>query len=108
MNNQEAKADNGKLKLTLVPTEVIEDIAEVRMYGNEKYHDPDNWKTVEVERYRDALFRHLLAYIKDPKGKDAESGLEHYKHLACNAAFICALERGNNDGDFAIVSNKYI
>lgn len=102
MNNQEAKADNGKLKLTLVPTEVIEDIAEVRMYGNEKYHDPDNWKTVEVERYRDALFRHLLAYIKDPKGKDAESGLEHYKHLACNVAFICALERGNNDGDLPL------
>lgn len=102
MNNQEAKADNGKLKLTLVPTEVIEDIAEVRMYGNEKYHDPDNWKTVEVERYRDALFRHLLAYIKDPKGKDAESGIEHYKHIACNCAFICALERGNNDGDLPL------
>ena len=102
MNNQEAKADNGKLKLTLVPTEVIEDIAEVRMYGNEKYHDPDNWKTVEVERYRDALFRHLLAYIKDPKGKDAESGIEHYKHIACNIAFICALERGNNDGDLPL------
>ena len=102
MNNQEAKADNGKLKLTLVPTEVIEDIAEVRMYGNEKYHDPNNWKTVEVERYRDALFRHLLAYIKDPKGKDAESGLEHYKHIACNIAFICALERGNNDGDLPL------
>lgn len=102
MNNQEAKADNGKLKLTLVPTEVIEDIAEVRMYGNEKYHDPDNWKTVEVERYRDALFRHLLAYIKDPKGEDAESGLEHYKHIACNIAFICALERGNNDGDLPL------
>lgn len=93
MTDQTAKADAGKLQLTLVPLEAIEDIAEVRGYGNKKYHDPNNWKQVEVERYRDALFRHLIAYLRDPQGKDEESGLEHYKHLICNAAFICALER---------------
>lgn len=93
MNNQEAKADAGKIRPTLVPIEAIEDIAVVREYGNKKYHDPENWKTVEVQRYRDALFRHLLAYIKDPKSKDEESGIEHYKHMICNCAFICALER---------------
>lgn len=93
MNDQTAKADAGKIRPTLVPVEVIEDIAVVREYGNAKYGDPDNWKTVEVERYRDALYRHLLEYIKDPKSKDAESGIEHYKHMATNIAFICALER---------------
>ena len=91
--SQQAKADAGKLQLTLVPLEAIEDIAEIRMYGNQKYHDPDNWKTVEIERYRDALFRHFLAYLKNPHGVDEESGLEHYKHMICNCAFICALER---------------
>lgn len=95
MNNQDVKADAGKIRPTLVPMEVIEDIAVVRGYGTMKYKDPDNWKRVEIERYRDALFRHLLAYLKDPKSKDEESGIEHYKHLACNAAFICALERQN-------------
>lgn len=93
MGNQEAKADAGKLRLTLVPLEAIEDIAEVRMYGDRKYGSSDNWKEVEVQRYRDALFRHLLAYIRDPQGKDEESGLFHYQHLICNAAFICAMER---------------
>lgn len=96
--NQAVKADAGKLRLSLVPPEAIEDIAEVREYGARKYKDPDNWKCVEIARYRDALFRHLLAYLRDPKGKDSESGIEHYKHLICNAAFICALERENKDG----------
>lgn len=90
---QEAKADAGKLQLTLVPRQIINDIAAVRMYGNNKYHDPDNWRTVEVERYRDALFRHLLAYLDDPTGKDEESGLPHLWHIACNVAFLCEMEQ---------------
>lgn len=93
MNNQNAKADAGKLQLTLVPTQIIKDIAEVRMYGNQKYHSPDNWKTVEIERYRDALFRHFLAYLDDPHGVDEESGLPHLSHIACNVAFLCELEK---------------
>lgn len=96
--DQTAKADAGKLPLTLVPLEAIEDIAEIRRYGCMKYKDPDNWKRVEVERYRDALFRHLIAYLRDPQGVDEESGLEHYKHLITNAAFICALERKAKNG----------
>ena len=54
MNDQNAKKDAGKLQITLVPTRIIEDIAETRMYGNAKYHSPDNWKQVEIQRYRDA------------------------------------------------------
>ena len=93
LSDQTAKADAGKLQITLVPTRIIEDIAEVRMYGNKKYHDPNNWKQVEIERYRDALCRHLLAYIRDPKSIDEESGIPHYKHMATNMAFICEMER---------------
>lgn len=92
-NDQTAKRDEGKLELMYVPPEIIEDIAEVRMYGNKKYGDPDNWKTVEEERYWNALFRHLVACMRDPEAVDPESGIEHYKHIACNIAFICALER---------------
>jgi hypothetical protein len=91
--DQTAKADAGKLQITLVPTQIIRDIAEVRMYGNHKYHDPNNWKQVEVERYRDALCRHLLAYLDDPKSVDEESGIPHYKHMACNMAFLCEMEK---------------
>lgn len=95
--NQEAKADAGKLPLTLVPREIIRNIAAVRRFGNMKYGDPENWRQVEVERYRDAAFRHFLAYLDDPYGVDAESGLPHLWHCVCNFAFICELERDKLD-----------
>ena len=96
MPNQEAKADAGKLDPTLVPRQIIWDIAAIRRYGNMKYPEGgiDNWKRVEPERYRAALFRHLLAYLDDPYGVDAESGYPHLWHLATNCAFLCELEHG--------------
>ena len=93
-NDQRAKSDAGKLQLTLVPRQMIRDVAEVRMYGNAKYPEggTENWRQVEPERYRDALCRHLLAYLDDPDGVDSESGIKHLKHLACNVAFLCEME----------------
>lgn len=88
-----AKHDEGKPRLSLVPTQIITDIARVREYGNKKYRDPDNWRTVEVERYRNALFRHLLLYLDSPFGNDVESGLPHLWHIATNVAFLCELEK---------------
>lgn len=105
MNDQTAKSDAGKIRPTLVPTQLIRDVAEVREYGNKKYKDPDNWKQVEIQRYRDALCRHLLAYIDDPKSVDEESGIPHYKHMACNIAFICALEAKGRD-DIVVIPHK--
>lgn len=90
-----AKHDEGKPRLSLVPTQIIYDVAEVREYGNMKYKDPDNWKEVEKERYRDAAFRHFLQYLKDPNSKDSESNIKHLKHLACNIAFLCEMEAQN-------------
>lgn len=92
--DQAAKADLGKPELTMVPRKIIEDIARIRRYGNAKYGDPDNWKTVEPERYRDAAFRHWLAYLDDPYGNDEESGLPHLWHVACNIAFLCEMDHG--------------
>ncbi len=91
MNDQTVKADAGKARLSLVPMQILYDIAEVREYGCKKYGDPDNWRRVELERYVDALLWHLTAFVEDHNSVDAESGIEHYKHAACNMAFICAL-----------------
>ena len=96
-HNQEAKADAGKLQLTMVPTGIIRAIARIRMYGNQKYGSPDNWKQVEPQRYRDAAYRHWLAYLDDPSGVDEESGLPHLHHCACNLAFLIETEKGNNN-----------
>lgn len=95
MHDQTIKSDAGKLKLTLVPRKIIRAIARIREYGNQKYKDPDSWRRVEIERYRDAAFRHFLAYLDDPQGVDEESGLPHLWHLACNVAFL--IEQENID-----------
>ena len=92
MNDQTIKADAGKPRLTLVPREIIYDIARVREFGNAKYKDPNSWRNVEKERYRDAAFRHFMKYLDNPDGVDEESGLPHLWHLACNIAFLCELE----------------
>ena len=89
--DQQAKADQGKPCPSLCPVSLIEAVTAVRMFGLQKYHDPDNWKQVEPERYRDALYRHWLAYLKGEK-YDQESGLPHLWHLACNAAFLIEME----------------
>lgn len=96
--NQEAKADAGKLEIDLVPTQIIRDIAEVRMFGNKKYGDPNNWKQVELRRYINAMLRHTLAFIDDPYGVDHESGIPHYKHAECNWAFISEMMGGGQIG----------
>lgn len=95
MFGQTAKADAGKAEIRLVPMEIVWAIAWIRMYGNRKYGDPENWKLVEPERYRDALMRHLLAYISDPKSVDEESGYPHLWHAACNMAFLMHMDYGD-------------
>ena len=94
MDSQTIKADAGKPKLSLVPTEIIKDIATIREYGTNKYGDSENWKEVEPKRYRDAAYRHFLSYLENPTGIDEESGYPHLWHLACNIAFLCELEKG--------------
>jgi hypothetical protein len=92
-DDQNIKADAGKLPLTAVPRAIIRAIGEVRYYGMNKYPNGgiDNWKKVAPQRYRDAAFRHFLAYLDDPDGYDEESGLPHIFHLAANIAFLIEL-----------------
>ena len=97
--DQPIKADAGKARLTLVPQQILWDIAEVRAYGLKKYGSAENWKKVEIERYKDAAFRHFLKYLRNPQGVDEESGISHLKHLACNIAFLCELEKGGENNE---------
>lgn len=93
MYNQEIKADAGKPRLSLVPTEIVNCIARVREHGVKKYNTVDGWKEVEKERYIDALYRHMLKYVNDNNALDEDSGLPHLWHVACNAAFLCEMEK---------------
>lgn len=71
--DQTAKRDAGKPGPTLVPPKIIWAITKVREFGCKKYSDPDNWKKVEPQRYRDAAYRHWLAYLNGFGGENHES-----------------------------------
>lgn len=95
MNNQQAKADAGKIRPTLVPPSLIEAVAVIRGYGVQKYGTSENWRNVEPQRYRDALYRHWLAYLSG-EVNDVESGLPHLHHCACNIAFLIEMEKAHD------------
>ena len=92
--NDKHKADSGKPRPTLVPLQIIWEIAKVRGYGLEKYPQTgmNGWREIDIERIRDAMLRHCLRYIEDPHGVDEESGLSHLAHLCTNCAFLCEME----------------
>ena len=69
----------------------LREIVEADREGRLEIFSPENWREVEIERYKDALYRHWLAYLGG-EWLDQESELPHLWHLACNAAFLIELE----------------
>ena len=84
-----AKHDTGKLPISTVPPQIVRDIAAIRAYGLAKYAQAEDWRRVGPERFFEAFLRHVLAMMENPTGVDPESGHPHYKHAACNLAFLC-------------------
>lgn len=85
------KNDKEKIQPSLIEPEFIEKMAEVLTIGAKKY-GLDNWKKCEdKKRYKDALLRHILSYLKGEE-KDKETGLSHLHHAACNLMFLGYLE----------------
>lgn len=91
------KYNKGKVKYTLIPPEVIEELLKVLHYGANKYGE-NNWQLVpDKDIYVDALYRHLEAYRSGKEIYDTESGMMHISHALANAAFLVYLERSVND-----------
>ena len=81
------KNDSGKTEWSLLPFEELEDVVKVLMLGAKKY-SVDNWKNcTDTKRYKDALMRHVVSYIKGDI-IDEESGLNHLAHAVCNCLFL--------------------
>ena len=96
--NQEAKWDGGKPHPSYVPVQGIKAVMKIREYGTRKYGDPENWRKVGLDRYHEALLRHVIEMWNDPFAVDPESGDLHLYHLLCNGFFMAALieERDTN------------
>ena len=94
MSGDGLKFDDEKIRMDLIPVEVLEELGKVLTYGIKKGYGEDSWKKVEPHRYVAALLRHFTAWKKG-EAYDPESNLKHLSHLLCNAAFLLYLdERG--------------
>jgi len=85
--NQAARFDNGKPRIELVPTEIIEEMAKVFTYGAQKYDDWNWSKGFPWLQPYASMMRHLMAW-HEGEDVDPESGLHHLSHAACNMAML--------------------
>lgn len=93
------KFDDGKTRLELIPTELIEGVGRVLTFGAQKY-EAENWRNfteADFPRLVGASMRHMEKYRRG-EVFDPESGLPHLAHLATNLGFLLALDKRNRDG----------
>ena len=94
------KFDDKKIRMDLLPDDMLEEVAKVLTLGS-KIYDDDNWIKVPnaVKRYTGALRRHYKDYWKAQfRGRedlryDKESGCSHLAHLVCCALFLMWFEQ---------------
>ena len=95
MKNISVKNDflDHKLRWDLLPLEEVEDIVKVFTAGANKYGD-NNWQHLEkgYQRYKAAMFRHLLEYEKGNE-IDEETGCRHLAQVAWNAIAMLYLSK---------------
>ena len=93
------KLDVDKIRLDLLPPDVLEAYAEVLTFGAYKYDD-HNWaKGMRWCRVYASLLRHLYAWAKGDD-YDHETGMPHLAHAMCCLGFLLAYQlRGVGDDD---------
>ena len=97
MSNEGKKYDEGKLRWDLLPLDLVEKIVEVYTFGAKKY-EPNSWQNLEdgYNRYKAAMFRHLLAFEKGHIVDD-ESGLPHLAHCCWNAIAMMYMSKKDSE-----------
>lgn len=97
MLTKSLKYDNKKQRWDLLPLKEISDIVDVYTVGANKY-GPNNWQNLEdgYNRYKAALFRHLLAY-ENGQTIDKETGCKHLAQVAWNAIAMLYCSKTQNN-----------
>lgn len=92
------KYDKDKPMFGLIPTQPLQQLAEVYTMGAKKY-SPHNWrKGCEWSRIYDAVQRHLTAYWGG-EDLDKESGLPHLAHAAWGCFTLLEFSNKNLGSD---------
>lgn len=88
------KLDQGKVRMDLLPPELLFGVATILEFGANKYA-ARNWeKGMDWGRVFGALMRHMWAWWRGEKN-DPETGYSHLWHAATNIAFLIAYEQRN-------------
>ncbi len=81
------KNDVGKVRMDLLPRELLEGTAWILTFGAKKYA-AHNWRSgIDYSRVYAALQRHLVKWW-DGEEADEESGQLHLWHASCCLAFL--------------------
>jgi len=92
------KHDHDKVDLSMLPTEVLESVSRVLMFGADKY-GRDNWKPgMKWMRLYSASLRHLFAWQRG-EDEDPESDLNHLDHAICSLLFLRYYAHHDIEGD---------
>lgn len=95
------KDDSGKIRMELLPPELLFSVSTILTFGAKKYEDRNWEKGMSWGRVFGALMRHLWAWWggKGPTTKsfllgelDEETGHSHLWHAGCCLAFLIAYE----------------
>lgn len=91
LDQEGRKDDSEKIRLDLIPPEVIFALGSVLTFGAKKYDDRNWEKGMDWGRVYGALMRHLWAWWKGAS-RDEETGYSHLWHALCCIAFLVAYE----------------
>lgn len=98
MKEEGKRYDAEKLRMDLIPPEVLIAFAQVATYGAGKYGD-HNWeKGMAWSRMIASLMRHLTEFQMG-KDYDDESGLPHVYHIMWNASALATYYMRQSDMD---------
>lgn len=84
--------NEGKPRLSLVPSELEEAVAHVIWKSSDQAggkYPLQNWrKGLPWSEVAESAIRHLKAFAQRGEDTDPETGLDHLAHAACNLAFL--------------------
>jgi hypothetical protein len=94
-----ARANYGKVRLSLFPMHLLYGACRVFVYGCRKYAEWNWAKGGKWSTPFDCLCRHLFKWWFFGEECDRESGLHHLDHAMCNLAFLIHYKDTYKDGD---------
>ncbi len=81
------KHDNGKPKLSIIPTDALWGMAKALTYGANKYSLHNFRNGIDYTRLADAAMRHLTVWMEGEE-LDKESGNSHLDHAMASLAML--------------------